>query len=472
MQLQYIGARYRPIFYQNSVDQTANWEVNVEYEPLTFVTTQNNHLYLSKKTVPDNIGTPAQNTEYWLDMGIFTDAQIAEVVEELENLETRVGENANLSTIDKSTLVAAINEVFSNVGDINDLPYPQADNVIRTLNWIADVIEELRDYTNAQLATKVDKRKFAIITDSYGGSFGGTIVPFTTRFMNDMGLTEGVDFCSKYLDGAGFVSDGRLFITPLEQLAANMPGDMVPSDITDLLVLGGCNDSGITSGLGNGIADFVTRAKQLFPNAKISVGCIGGLNTTAGRVRILKNVLPYYSFAGNYGANFLPNLQYVMTNKNFFQSDGVHPTQAGMNYIGQALASAVQHGTAVHYNTPISFTKDSAFATGGITSGTVYISNDLTEILINGLHVEYSSAQTKAQGNIVLGTISNDNFIGNLDIWIPVQPSYSGGSSGTRICTDMLAITDGQLILVTSAQWNFKNIGFSRISASMPTLLC
>ena len=91
MQLQYIGARYIPIFYQNSVDQTANWEINVEYEPLTFVTTQNNHLYLSKKTVPDNIGTPAQNTEYWLDMGIFTDAQIAEVVERVDALEEEYG---------------------------------------------------------------------------------------------------------------------------------------------------------------------------------------------------------------------------------------------------------------------------------------------------------------------------------------------------------------------------------------------
>ena len=70
--MQYIGARYVPIWYVNSVDQTANWEVNVEYEPLTWVTTPNNHLYLSKKTVPDNIGTPAENTLYWLDMGVIT----------------------------------------------------------------------------------------------------------------------------------------------------------------------------------------------------------------------------------------------------------------------------------------------------------------------------------------------------------------------------------------------------------------
>ena len=89
--MQYIGARYVPIWYQNSVDQTSNWEINVEYEPLTFVTSQNNHLYLSKKTVPDNIGTPADNTEYWLDMGVFSaGGSIQELQDEVDALDDRV----------------------------------------------------------------------------------------------------------------------------------------------------------------------------------------------------------------------------------------------------------------------------------------------------------------------------------------------------------------------------------------------
>ena len=90
-QLQYIGARYVPVWYHNSVDDTSNWEVNVEYEPLTFVTSLNNHLYLSKKTVPDNIGTPADNTDYWLDMGVFSGGgSIDDLRQEVEALDGRV----------------------------------------------------------------------------------------------------------------------------------------------------------------------------------------------------------------------------------------------------------------------------------------------------------------------------------------------------------------------------------------------
>lgn len=67
---QYIGARYVPKFYQNSLDPTSSeWESNVEYEPLTWVSLPNMHTYLSKKTVPANVGSPVDNPEYWQDCG-------------------------------------------------------------------------------------------------------------------------------------------------------------------------------------------------------------------------------------------------------------------------------------------------------------------------------------------------------------------------------------------------------------------
>ena len=473
MQLQYIGARYIPIFYQNSVDQSANWEINVEYEPLTFVTTQNNHLYLSKKTVPDNIGTPAQNTEYWLDMGIFTDAQIEQVLEELEALEQRVGANEDLGTTDKTTIVNAINELLSDIGNINNLPYPQADNIVGTLNWIDDLITDLRTYTDSQLATKVSKRKYAIITDSYGGTFGGSITPFTTRFASLMGLTEGVDFAKAYLDGAGFVSDGRLFTTPLQQLANSMPGDMVPGDITDLLVLGGCNDSSIISGLGDGISNFITLSAQLFPNARVHVGIIGGFATMTGRRRIFRQVLPYYSQAATYGhrACFIPNLQYIMTHKDLFQSDGIHPNQLGMNFISTALASAMSDGFTASYSTDATFTKDSSFATGTMSGGHVDVCNGRTTLLCNTISMTYSSAQTKS-GNLVLGTLNNANIIGWIDVWFPVHVVYSGGNAGTVERTEMATISDNTLYIVMSGSLNFKNLGITRLTADFQTLLC
>ena len=68
---QYIGARYVPKFYVNSVDGSAAWQSNVVYDPLMYVTLTNGHMYISKKQVPATVGTPAENPQYWLDVGSY-----------------------------------------------------------------------------------------------------------------------------------------------------------------------------------------------------------------------------------------------------------------------------------------------------------------------------------------------------------------------------------------------------------------
>lgn len=76
---QYIGARYVPRFYENSLG-TAEWQPNVAYEPLTIVT-YNGNSYTSKKDVPANIGDPSNNPTYWASTGIYNQ-QIDEYREE------------------------------------------------------------------------------------------------------------------------------------------------------------------------------------------------------------------------------------------------------------------------------------------------------------------------------------------------------------------------------------------------------
>ena len=71
---QYIGARYVPKFYENSLG-TAEWEAGVIYEPLTIVT-YNLNSYTSKKLVPAAIGDPSANPSYWVATGLFN-AQVA-----------------------------------------------------------------------------------------------------------------------------------------------------------------------------------------------------------------------------------------------------------------------------------------------------------------------------------------------------------------------------------------------------------
>lgn len=103
---QYIGARYVPYYYENSLDPTSTeWEPNVNYEALTVVTLPNQHSYISKKAVPDTVGTPAANPEYWLDTG-SDNAYIEQLREDMGNL-------ADLDTTDKTSIVNAINEVLA-----------------------------------------------------------------------------------------------------------------------------------------------------------------------------------------------------------------------------------------------------------------------------------------------------------------------------------------------------------------------
>lgn len=103
---QYIGARYVTKVYENSLDpSSAEWEANVNYEPLTMVT-YNYGSYLSKKEVPASIGNPADNPTYWVQTG-FYNGQIANLQNQINNLKTFNGSfrNKNLIVIGDSWVV-------------------------------------------------------------------------------------------------------------------------------------------------------------------------------------------------------------------------------------------------------------------------------------------------------------------------------------------------------------------------------
>ena len=83
---QYIGARYVIKVYENSQNpNSAEWEQNTTYEPLTMVT-YNNSSYLSKKEVPPTIGDPAQNPTYWVITGAYN-GQIANLQNQIDTIE-------------------------------------------------------------------------------------------------------------------------------------------------------------------------------------------------------------------------------------------------------------------------------------------------------------------------------------------------------------------------------------------------
>lgn len=287
-QLQYIGARYVPVWYHNSVDDTANWEVNVEYEPLTFVTSLNNHLYLSKKTVPDNIGTPADNTDYWLDMGAFSGG--ANLQEQIDDIVANMGDLDDLTTTDKTSLVNAINEVAENV------PTERA-------------------------------KKYVIITDSYGNrqdTDGNTVGQLLTSLGKDIKFYLAVS-------GGGFIKTGN---EALQSHLYDYTGDH--DEITDVVFMCSANDNaGTTNDIQSATITAINAAKAAYPNAKISIVPWGVAFVNESWALVLSDItVKAYQLACDYtGAILAKNAQYMLRNTVLLDNDHIHPNASGVSYL-------------------------------------------------------------------------------------------------------------------------------------------
>lgn len=86
---QYIGARYVTKIYESTgTPNTAEWDANVNYEPLTLVT-YNFGSYLSKKEVPATVGDPASNPEYWVQTGYYN-GQISQLQQDILDLQSEI----------------------------------------------------------------------------------------------------------------------------------------------------------------------------------------------------------------------------------------------------------------------------------------------------------------------------------------------------------------------------------------------
>ena len=118
--IQYIGARYVPKFFDNPDDHSNDWKAGIAYEPLTVVTYQDDS-YTSKKPVPGNIGNPADNSDYWVKTMNFSGA-IEGLQEEISDIKN--GQiNDDVLELDKLTpetinkLVDNSKIIFMPVGD-------------------------------------------------------------------------------------------------------------------------------------------------------------------------------------------------------------------------------------------------------------------------------------------------------------------------------------------------------------------
>ena len=231
---QYIGARYVIKIYENSQDAgSAEWEANVNYEPLTMVTYQNGS-YLSKKQIPATVGNPAANGAYWVQTG-FYNGQIASLQSQIDainnttipGIENDIGDMNNLAETD---LVTAINTIKANAAKTE---------------WSLDAMAE---------------KTVILVGDSWGVTNGSSI-------NNWCDLLEPY-FYKAYKAAQGgysFNLTGASYITLLNSITID-PGDHIDA----IIAIGGAN--GVAAG---DVTAFINACKTTYPDAEIVLGCNG-----------------------------------------------------------------------------------------------------------------------------------------------------------------------------------------------------
>lgn len=85
--LQYVGARYVPVFYKNP-NGSWEWEPGVSYEALTIVK-YGMSTYISRSPVPASAGAPNVSLDYWAETGNYN-GTVAELSARVSRLERRV----------------------------------------------------------------------------------------------------------------------------------------------------------------------------------------------------------------------------------------------------------------------------------------------------------------------------------------------------------------------------------------------
>ena len=195
---------------------------------------------------------------------------------------------------------------------------------------------------------KQDRRNFLIVSDSYGAE-GNTYgdynydcwkFPHWTQVYLNIEEKQWHNFA---ISGEGFISAGGNWIEQIN----NEKALEISQSITDILVIGGLNDSvDNQEQLNDSMVEFYNYARENYPNATIWLGYVGNaledseclLGRNAKNREKCKNT--YENQGEIIGYKIIPGLAECWAlGKDSFYEDGVHPT---FNEIGDDSDSSAK----------------------------------------------------------------------------------------------------------------------------------
>lgn len=282
---EYIGARYVPKFM-------GTYDATQIYEALSVVDNGLGTSYISK--IPTPAGTPLTDTDHWAIYGASSGA-IIDLQDQIDNINN------------------------------TELPAIQAD------------VDDLSDKLDL-----INNRRFVFIGDSYNEGTVNNVVgatdPWGVRVANLLGIAS-ADYVSAGTGGADFASGDFLSL-----LNNNLLSD--PDTVTDVLCMGGINDGLLadTSGELSAITAFYTRAKELYPNAKLYIGYLGNTDGT-DRNSIFYKANYFFKQANALGVIVMPTwINNPLHDYDNISADNIHPTVTGYDFISKEIASYLRGG--------------------------------------------------------------------------------------------------------------------------------
>lgn len=388
-----------------------------------------NKLYITKQDVPVN--TPLSDSNYW--------SKVIDFDTPIEDLETEIATiNSSISSIN-NTISALTSTVNSLESDINTQRL-----------WIS------------QRETNLKNRKFLVLGDSYAKQTNNWV----SVARNALGKTT-TDFIDVAVSGAGFTITNNTFLQQLQNYTGNK------SEITDILIGGGLNDSSPSahSNLADKIAEFMAYSKTNYVNAKVSVYYIGNSIEASnvlydrGVLNRLQAIWIYQTNLTKHGAKFVNFHNVLASNLANFGGDLLHPSTYGGEALGLAIANDVR-GSANGFEYPYYTFEVSGVNIASTYTGTLRIKpeldntcltafNDL-QLLINNNATITGGAKTK---------IARTNYFFNVPLVIKtrVQLGNFDGKQYQLINADISL--EGQDVYLITKQINDTNTGFKNFTA-------
>lgn len=323
--LQYIGARYVPVFAN-----PAKWSRTRAYEHLMMVQYQGD-TYISKQAVPVGIDLPTATGEndYWILMSNWN-AQIEQYREEVRAFDGRI--TANADDIDALETRATTLE--------NLLP----KNKFTSTQTVQFKLDRKRDV----------KKKAILIGDSYlrtytnNDGWGDYFAEYT-----------GIE-CTKYkAGGAGFVRPGDstgsepeagLNFVQMVQKAGQTMSVEERIQIDYVICQGIINDlqtEKAESDIQNAIHNFCQQARTYFANAKIVI-CFAICSKQYMFSRMLYRIMRNLNGTSRNGAQlvFTSTLWFNQLVDSYGRGDDIHPNNIGYAYLARLIARAINDSNA------------------------------------------------------------------------------------------------------------------------------